>query len=295
MATDESAHPGSVFRMEHCYVHDSKGGNNVKTRAERNEIRYNWIEGGYYRELELIGPAATSVGLKREDSDVVGNVFYKTNNFYVFRLGGDGTGETYGRYRFVNNTVVTKSGGSAVFQLFDGIESLEVHNNVFVSTGSTGPRILSDSDADWASGRKLSGVSNWIQNGATSIPSEWTGSVRGASPGFISLSSRDVRLTSTSALINGGATTLPSPSGAAFPNPLAAPLMVPPLHVQAATDTGLSRTLAGTIDLGAFEFSQTALSGPIDLEEAPAGRQFRSRRQFGGSRGRPRARGPGRP
>ncbi len=45
MATDESAHPGSVFRMQFCYMHDGAGGNNVKSRSERNEIYYNWIEG----------------------------------------------------------------------------------------------------------------------------------------------------------------------------------------------------------------------------------------------------------
>lgn len=38
VATDEEAFPGSVFRMEHCFVHDGAGGNNVKSRAERNEI-----------------------------------------------------------------------------------------------------------------------------------------------------------------------------------------------------------------------------------------------------------------
>jgi hypothetical protein len=38
MATDETAHPGSVFRMQFCYVHDGNGGNNVKSRAERNEM-----------------------------------------------------------------------------------------------------------------------------------------------------------------------------------------------------------------------------------------------------------------
>ena len=56
MATDETAHPKSVFRMQHCYVHDANGGNNVKSRAERNEIYYNWIQGAQYHELELIGP-----------------------------------------------------------------------------------------------------------------------------------------------------------------------------------------------------------------------------------------------
>src|SRR4051812_31982538 len=126
MATDEVAHPGSVFRMQHCYMHDGIGGNNVKSRAERNEIYYNWIEGALYHELELIGPdpdgaASTwTEGLKREDSDVVGNVLRKTQTSSVVRFGGDGTGQSNGRYRFVANTVLTQSGASAVFRLFDG-------------------------------------------------------------------------------------------------------------------------------------------------------------------------------
>src|SRR5262249_21397512 len=41
MATDEVNHPGSVFRMQFCYVHDATGGNSVKSRAERNEIYFN--------------------------------------------------------------------------------------------------------------------------------------------------------------------------------------------------------------------------------------------------------------
>ena len=41
MATDEIAHPGSVFRMQYCYLHDAVGGNNVKSRAQRNEIYFN--------------------------------------------------------------------------------------------------------------------------------------------------------------------------------------------------------------------------------------------------------------
>lgn len=66
--------------------HHSNGGNNVKSRAERNEIYYNWIEDAYYHELELIGPDpggapdGWSEELKREDSDVVGNVLRKTND-----------------------------------------------------------------------------------------------------------------------------------------------------------------------------------------------------------------------
>ncbi len=96
--------------MQYCYIHDANGGNAVKSRAERNEIYYNWIEGALYHELELIGPdpaGGVSEGAAREDSDVVGNVLRKRNDFAVVRFGGDGTGQSNGRYRFVNNTVIT--------------------------------------------------------------------------------------------------------------------------------------------------------------------------------------------
>ena len=110
MATDEIAHPGSVFRLQYSYLHDSQfdagqiGGNLIKSRAERNEIYYNWLEGAYYHELELIGPdpsGGVPENQAREDSDVVGNVIVHTGDFgSVVRFGGDATGQSYGRYRF---------------------------------------------------------------------------------------------------------------------------------------------------------------------------------------------------
>ncbi|HEY0883018.1 MAG TPA: hypothetical protein VGD87_15865, partial [Archangium sp.] len=93
MATDEIQHPGSVFRMQHCFIHDGNGGNNVKSRAERNEIYFNWIEGASIQELELIGPdpngarAGWTIDTAREDSDVVGNVLKKGNTSAVMRFG----------------------------------------------------------------------------------------------------------------------------------------------------------------------------------------------------------------
>lgn len=178
MATDEINHLGSVFRMQRCYLHRGGdyldggpdgghtcddagdggflpdnddnppkcvfwGGNMVKSRAERNEIYYNWIEGAQYKELELIAPDwenAPDSGYgdngdfvppfvyndagelisgpncnelnwydsrAREDSDVVGNVIvhsYATHT--MITLASDGYFMTCGRYRFVNNTFV---------------------------------------------------------------------------------------------------------------------------------------------------------------------------------------------
>ncbi len=181
MATDEKAHPHSTFRMQFCWVHDGGGGNNVKSRAERNEIYYNWIEGAVYHELELIGPDGQDPGLAREDSDVVGNVLVKTSDFYAVRVGGDGTGATLGRYRFVNNTIVVV-GKKAAIRFMDGIESLEATNNVFLQKDGGVVTLLSLDDAKWASGRPiLGGSNNWIPTG-TQIPKEWTGTLTGDVP-----------------------------------------------------------------------------------------------------------------
>ena len=38
--------------MVHSYVHDNHGGDSVKSRAQRNDIHYNWIAGSSYFELD---------------------------------------------------------------------------------------------------------------------------------------------------------------------------------------------------------------------------------------------------
>ena len=264
MATDEVAHPGSVFRMQHCYVHDANGGNNVKSRAERNEIYYNWIEGALYHELELIGPdpeeaaAGWSVDLVREDSDVVGNVLRKTSTSFVTRIGGDGTGWSKGRYRFVNNTIITMTGSAAVWRLYDLLESVEMHNNVIVVNGTGGPTIVRAASGDfmWVNGTNIAGSNNWIASGATSVPSQWTGTITGTSPGLASLTA-DVRPVAGSPLVDAGSANVAGPTGFAFPSPLWPPAFHPPLQTLAAPDTAAARPIGGPIDIGAFELLGT--------------------------------------
>lgn len=262
MATDEVHYPGSVFRMRHCYVHDGNGGNNVKSRAERSEIYYNWIEGAYYHEIELIGPDGGDDGnpaLKREDSDVVGNVFYKTSDFYVTRLGGDGTGETNGRYRFVNNTFICSS--RAVYRLFDGIESLATYNNVFYRANGSGVRILDTSNVDWTSGsEQIAGSNNWIVNGSTDVPSQWTATLIGSDPGFSDFNSDDVSPNALSILVNAGTASITSPLGYTFPNPLFPPAMHPPSRQIEALNSAVSRPVDSTIDIGGFEWRTTTVN-----------------------------------
>ncbi|HON11382.1 MAG TPA: right-handed parallel beta-helix repeat-containing protein, partial [Chitinispirillaceae bacterium] len=122
MATDEIAHPGATFRLQYCYLHDAVQGDNVKSRAERNEIYYNWMEnaGSSGHGLGLFAPDPednedVSIETAREDTDVVGNVIIQQRNSCA-RIGGDAPGyPTNGRYRFVNNTfILTGSRGDCI-------------------------------------------------------------------------------------------------------------------------------------------------------------------------------------
>lgn len=252
MATDEVNRPlGSVFRMQFCYIHDGIGGNNVKTRAERNEIYYNWIEGAYYHELELIGPDGQDPELAREDSDVVGNVLWKRNDNYVIRAGGDGTGETFGRYRFVNNTII--AGNSAVFRLFDGIESIEMHNNVMYRNGTNPVTVMRTVDANWVAGEQISGQNNWIKTGSLVVPSQWIGTLSGATPGFDDLAGNNLRLNESSALLNAGTSTPASPPGYPFPLPLFPSQYHPPQHAVGLPGSQEPRFSDTYPDIGAYE------------------------------------------
>ncbi|HEY3497121.1 MAG TPA: DNRLRE domain-containing protein [Polyangiaceae bacterium] len=273
MATDESMYQGAVFRMRHNYVHDGNGGNNVKSRAERNEIDYNWIEGAYYHELELIGPDGQDEGLKREDSDVVGNVLYQrfpTRSHYAVRIGGDGTGQTWGRFRFMNNTIIMgEASTAAAFRVFDGIESAEFHGNALYRQGGGAVTVLKDTDASWLNGRVLTGSNNWTTSGSTSVPSTWTNTRQGSSPGFVDVAGGDLRLSSSSPLRDAGISNPPSPSGHAFPSPETSARYEPPRHVIAALDAAVTRVLSGTVDIGAYEYGSSGTPTPVPTTPPP--------------------------
>lgn len=262
MATDEDAHPGSVFRMEQSWVHDGTGGNNVKSRAQRNEIVANWIEGAVYHELELIGPdpggGSVPAGV-REDSDVVGNVLRKTGTFAVVRVGGDGTGDTDGRYRFAFNTILTRPGGGAVFRIFDGIDALEMHGNVLHGDGGAAVNVVRDVESDWVAGRAIGGDANWVTSGSTNVPVEWTRTRAGAAPGFADAAALDLRPTAGSALRDAGPATTSSPAGHPFPGPLHPPPWQPSRALAA-----LVRPAVGPLDIGAYEYGTEAPVPPGD-------------------------------
>ena len=267
VASDEEEHPGSVFRMEHCFVHDTTGGNSVKSRAERNEIYASWIESGPYHALELVGPDGASRKHAREDSDVVGNLIKKTGPGYAIRVGGDGTGATDGRYRFVNNTIVLGRESRAAFRLFDGIECVEMHNNAIARDGGGPLLVVADEEARWAAGRAaIAGSHNWIPMGSTGVPPTWTRTIAGRDPGFGS--DRDPRPAAGSPLIGAGAAAPRAAPSFQIAAPLLTPRELPPQGTLERVG-GARQRLRGGVDIGAFSYTGDVPPPPPPPAPAP--------------------------
>ncbi|HEX3761309.1 MAG TPA: MYXO-CTERM sorting domain-containing protein [Kofleriaceae bacterium] len=261
MTTDENTYPGSVFRIQFCYVHDGVGGNNVRSRAERNEIYYNWIEGAFYHELDLIGPIDGDSLPFREDSDIVGNVLIKKNSeFRIARLGGDGDGNTGGRYRFSNNTMVMTDSSTTVISLQNTVQSLEMYNNVIY--GSKAGFDVYDVDEQIGPDAAHFGANNWVLTGTTSIPTTWIGTLTGTDPGFVDLANEDLRPKMSSPLVDKGTTLTVSTGSLGFPRALLMPTYHPPQHLLLAIGMGDGRNNQGAPDIGAFEANASAPGAP---------------------------------
>ncbi|MFO0615296.1 MAG: hypothetical protein U0414_22070 [Polyangiaceae bacterium] len=270
MATDETMYPGSVFRLQHSYIHDGNGGNSVKSRSERNEIYSNWIEGddpGYHL-LDLIGPDGQDPSLAREDSDVVGNVLVQHGQWNISRFGGDGTGETGGRYRFAFNTIVLGPNAQA-FRAQDSVESVEISNNVFYSPDGNAPDLLRDPEGNWTTGsRTLAGANNLF---STTFPTadELTNSIVVADPGFADFVGFDLVPVKGSPLVDAADANAKGPAGLEIPKPQVIPIYVPPRR---GIDAGLAaapRNMVGPPDIGAYEFGSP--TNPATSTSAGAG------------------------
>ena len=284
VTSDQNAYPGSVFRMRHCWLHDQNGGNAVKSRAERNEIRFNWIEGARYHLLELIGPdegAVTPPPGIREDSDVVGNVLVHKaydpplmpwgvdpppvdGDFYFVRTGSDlrcddgGQNSSRGRYRFSNNTFVRRDGGSGshAFRPFGYLQSMTMTNNVFWSLPAGAVPMVRSDDGErcWTDGEQIAGQNNWVETGTPAQPAAWTGTLTGAAPGFADAAALDLRPAAGSPLL-GQATSSPAdPPGFPFPAPHFPPSYEPPLRSVLPGSPAPARRSVGQLDIGAYEF-----------------------------------------
>ena len=288
IATDSRKWPGSVFRMQFSYIHDVVGGNAVKSRAERTELYYNWIEGAQYYEAELIGPGGRCQGV-REDGDVVGNALVQTSSHesgvYVVRVGGDGTGETCGRYRFVNNLFVARGDTDGPLRCHEGIESIELHNNVFFKLGGKPfTQLVRTKECNWTQGEQIFGTHNWVTKG-TPVPATVTQSVFGTGPGFADAEAFDFRLTGKGPLVDAGTKDTAVGGTFAFPSPAGLPEYVPPPRKLLAYGKSVRRQAIGPIDIGPYErgspSARPVRRGKLSAGGAPSSGSGSNRRSLG--------------
>ena len=189
ITSDHARYPHAVVRIEGNWIHDNFSGNSIKSRARNLKVLYNWIEtaNGQFSVVEAIGPdpnGAPRGGLcPRPDggndallcnAEIVGNVLIAGGrNPNMMRLGGDGTGNSHGRYRLVNNTFVANgafnSGSYAMVRAHGSLQSVEFHNNIFwIQNGdSTALRIVRDVEAAWVNGRRVTGSRNLVTGSAS--------------------------------------------------------------------------------------------------------------------------------
>ena len=255
ITTDGARYPAAASIVRFNHIHNSVSGNGLKTRSAKHLVYYNVFEDNFHQSLELIGPDVNAVSLLREmkaynpdfdefyvreDADVVGNLVIHRDAPHIHttmvRCGGDGTGHTYGRYRFVNNTfIMLNSHGSyrRIIRAEFGVESFEMYNNVFYVVAQDAVKIFADNDTTnppyWASvsaataagqvsdlnrgsqwstewagaaGVRVVGANNWVSAGATQIPDGWKNTMYGDNP-FVDLAGGDYRIAADAGLTTG--------------------------------------------------------------------------------------------
>ena len=255
IATDETMYPGSVFRLQSSYIHDGNGGNNVKTRAERNEIYCNWIENPVYHVLDLIDPDGQDPELAREDSDVVGNVLIQNNEWYIARIGGDKGVGTSGRVRFAYNTFVSSPSAGSFFYMQDALESVGFYDNVFLAPNGGAPEVFRDTDAFWTQGATtVAGANNFFGAGLPDS-SYLTGSLSG-DPMLTDIPAMNFIPLSGSPLLDKGVDGS-GPAGFEVPGAWTAPNCVPPPRSKNEALAAFGRPMNAAPDIGAFELGTT--------------------------------------
>ena len=255
ITTDGARYPAAASVVRFNHIRNSVSGNGLKTRSAKHLVYYNVFEDNFHQSLELIGPDVNATSLLREmkaynpdfhefyvreDADVVGNLVIHRDAPYInttmVRCGGDGTGHSYGRYRFVNNTfIMLNSRGSyrRIIRAEFGVESFEMYNNVFYAVAPEAVRIFADNDdtnpPQWASisggtaagqvgdqnrgsqwsstwagaaGVRVVGANNWVSAGSTQIPDGWTNTMYGDNP-FVDLAGGDYRVAADADLLTG--------------------------------------------------------------------------------------------
>jgi hypothetical protein len=245
-------------------------GSGLKDRSSGLVVRYNWIEGGN-RQLDLVD-AEDSVLIRQDTAYhttyVYGNVLIEpagAGNQQIVHYGGDHPGMEAdfrkGTLYFYNNTVVSsRTDRTTLFRLSTNDETADARNNIFYATGAGSSVSLLDDTG------RLVLRHNWLKpgfvqsfGGSSGTVDNDDSTVLGSSPGFANEASQDYRLLSGSACRD---------AGAALHSSVLPTYDVVAQYVKHQSTT--SRSLTGTIDIGAYEYGSAGgtLSAPSNLRIA---------------------------
>jgi len=217
---------GTDSIIQGCRFGDTHAdGNNIKDRGLNTIIRYNWIEGGKNRQVDLVDYK----GYDKADAYVYGNVIIQrqdASNDNMIHWGGE-TGSRSGTLHLFNNTILGKPGGSRFLMVRYPDCNVGMKNNVFMGSGTL-----------WNGKGGLSGSNNWFSSGI-SIPSHLFLGFQGQDPGFSMGVTAPYTPRAGSRLINNGISQVPM-EVKYMPTPVGG---------------GFKRPKDGRMDIGAFEFS----------------------------------------
>ncbi len=259
---------GIIFQFNY-YGHLRAGclGNNLKDRSAGTVIRYNWIEGGN-RQLDLVEsdyPELYDLPEYRK-TYVYGNILYEDSdegNSQIIHYGGDGGDtDTYrkGTLYLYNNTIISKrSGNTTLMNLSTNDEHCDMRNNIVYTTQNGSYLAMLDANgilvmknnfikAGWVNSHEGSNFNGAVIDSGMNIENN--------SPYFVDFLNEDFHLSDSSPCINAGAEL----NDACIPD-----YTVDYQYVKHCSYE--TRTVYGTIDIGAYEFVPTSIGEKDDLNK----------------------------
>ena len=180
--------------VRNCYIHDSRDGQNFKSRGENTIFAFNWVDEDFGYSIEQASNGSFNTLW-------LGNLIAKrtTEGLWQGRLLGigDGSGAVHGTVVAVNNTFVTFFPRDYfLFTFPTGDANLVLLNNVFAGPGEVFARHEGKGT--------ITGSNNWIRSGVTSIPAGLEDTINGDDPGFKDVQTFDFRPAPNSPLIGAG-------------------------------------------------------------------------------------------
>lgn len=224
--------------VKNCYFHHPRGqANSLKTRAQRSYILYNLID------EETTGYGSWELNIAQGGLNVIiGNVIIQGSSGANHGIiSYDAATNVLEDFYFVNNTVINKYAGNVKYfniSPASGINTFKIYNNIFASVPGAIYTMFSTNTPS-----VLDSASNRTNGNYLSV-------------GFNNPSVNDYSLLSTAAsLINKG--TFAGLTNTAY-------ALTPNNMYQSYTSGLLPRTVnSGTIDVGAYEFSNSTLVSEI--------------------------------